>query len=82
MPTDQISQPADQALPWYRRARRLGQTNLVEVDASRLDVDHWRQQWRRTRVDGVLVNCGGIAAYYPTDVPGHKRAPRPPTRSN
>ncbi|MFB9377959.1 beta-galactosidase [Kineococcus gynurae] len=63
------------AEPWYRRARRFGQTNLVEADPGRFDVGFWRRQWRRTGIDAVFVNCGGIAAYYPSAVEGHQLAP-------
>ncbi|ABS03713.1 alpha-amylase family protein [Kineococcus radiotolerans] len=73
--TDPQDMGAQSTQPWYRRARRLGQTNLVEADPARLDVDFWRQQWRRTGIDGIFVNCGGIAAYYPSQIEGHKLAP-------
>jgi len=62
------------APPWYRRARRWGQTNLTELDPTRYDLAWWREQWKRTRVQGVIVNAGGIVAYYPTAVPLHRRA--------
>lgn len=60
--------------PWYRRCVRWGQTNLTELDPKRFDVGWWREHWKRTALDGVLVNGGGITAYYPTDVPFHRRA--------
>ena len=53
-------------LPWYRRIRRWGQTNLTEDDPARNNIDFWRTQWKRTRVQGVIINCGGIVAYYPS----------------
>jgi Hypothetical glycosyl hydrolase 6 len=65
---------AEGGLPWYRRARRWGQTNITERDPARYDVAWWRQYWRRTAVQGVVVNAGGIVAYYPTQVPFHHRA--------
>jgi len=40
------------ALPWYRRVLRWGQTNITEMDPARYDVKWWRQQWKRTRVQG------------------------------
>jgi hypothetical protein len=61
-------------VPWYRRCLRWGQTNIDELDPTRYDVDWWRGQWRRTRVQGVVVNAGGIVAFYPTQVPLHRRA--------
>ncbi len=54
------------AMPWYRWALRWGQTNITEIDPIRYDIDWWRQQWRRTRVQGVIVNAGGIVAYFPS----------------
>jgi hypothetical protein len=53
--------------PWYERVRRWGQTNLTEDDPKRNNIDFWVEQWRRTRVQGVIVNCGGIVTYYKTD---------------
>ncbi|PTY05506.1 Tat pathway signal protein [Opitutaceae bacterium EW11] len=60
--------------PWYRRTYRWGQTNLAEIDAQRFDIVWWRGYWKRTAVQGVVVNAGGIVAYYPTEVPFHRRA--------
>jgi hypothetical protein len=53
---------------------RWGQTNLTEIDPQRFDLPWWRGHWRRTCVQGVVVNAGGIVAYYPTKVPFHRRA--------
>lgn len=61
-------------MPWYRTAMRWGQTNLVECDPDRYDDAFWRAHWRATRIDGVIVNGGGIVAYYPSAFPLHKRA--------
>jgi hypothetical protein len=65
---------ASGAPPWYRRALRWGQTNIVEIDPLRYDISWWREHWKRTRLQGVVVNAGGIVAYYPTEVPYHRRA--------
>ncbi|ACB75281.1 alpha-amylase family protein [Opitutus terrae] len=62
------------AQPWYQRALRWGQTNLTEIDVERFDTVWWREHWRRTAVQGVVINAGGIVAYYPTSVPLHRRA--------
>ena len=62
------------AKPWYRATLRWGQTNLVEIDPGRYDADFWRAHWRRTRVQGLIVNAGGIVAYYPSAFPLHHRA--------
>jgi hypothetical protein len=60
--------------PWYQAARRWGQTNITEVDPLHYDLSFWRQHWQRTRVQGVIVNAGGIVAYYPSRFPTHYRA--------
>lgn len=59
--------------PWYRRALRWGQTNITEIDPTRYDIAWWRQHWKRTEVQGVIVNAGGIFAYYPSKFPLHYR---------
>ena len=64
------------AEPWYKTTLRWGQTNLVEIDPDRYDDKWWREHWRKTRVQGVIVNAGGIVAYYPSDLPLHHRAIR------
>jgi len=53
-------------IPWYRRVRRWGQTNLTEDDPKTCDLEFWKEQWKRTAVQGVIINCGGIVAYYPS----------------
>src|SRR3984893_14226956 len=62
-------------LPWYRRTLRWGQTNITEIDAAGYDIAWWRQHWKRTRVQGVIINAGGIVAYYPSKYPLHYRPP-------
>jgi hypothetical protein len=61
-------------LPWYRRAVRWGQTNIAEIDPERYDITWWRSYWKRTQIQGVVLNAGGIVAYYPTKVPFHRQA--------
>ena len=62
--------------PWYRRAARWGQTNITEADVDRYDIAWWRQHWKRTEVQGVIINAGGIVAYYPSKFPLHYRPPQ------
>jgi len=74
---DPLSPGADAKIPstpWFHRTRRWGQVNLTEIDPTRFDLPWWRAQWKRTCLQGVVVNAGGIVAYYPTDVPLHRRA--------
>ena len=62
------------SLPWYRRTRRWGQTNITEIDPQHYDLDFWREHWKRTKVQGVIINAGGIVAYYPSRFPLQYRA--------
>jgi hypothetical protein len=55
--------------PWYRRTYRWAQTNITEIDPTRYDIAWWRQHWQRTQVQGVIINAGGIFAYYPSKFP-------------
>lgn len=49
------AQPAPASQPWFRRTLRWGQTNINELDPQRYDIGWWRQQWRRTRTQGIVV---------------------------
>jgi hypothetical protein len=72
------TQPASQsspAAPWYRRTLRWGQTNITEADAANYDITWWQDHWKRTEVQGVIINAGGIYAYYPSKFPLHYRPP-------
>ena len=62
------------SVPWYRRTYRWGQTNITERDPVRYDIAWWREYWKRTQVQGVIINAGGIVAYYPSKFPLHHRA--------
>ncbi|HVU37353.1 MAG TPA: beta-galactosidase [Opitutales bacterium] len=62
------------ALPWYRRTARWMQTNIAELDITRYDIPWWREEWKRTDTQGIVVNAGGIVAFYPTQIPFHPRA--------
>jgi hypothetical protein len=61
-------------VPWYRKVTRWGQTNITEKDPLTYDIDWWRSQWKKTQVQGVIINAGGIVAYYPTKIPYHYQA--------
>lgn len=79
VPLAAAAQPAVSP-PWYSRILRWGQTNLTEIDAERYDAGFWRAHWRRTRVQGVIVNAAGIVAYYPSAFPLQFRSPYLKTR--
>ena len=68
------SAQTDSGAPWFRRVCRWGQTNITERDPVRYDIPWWREYWKRTRIQGVIINAGGIVAYYPSKFPLHHRA--------
>jgi len=55
----------DGSAPWFLRTRRWVQTNLNEQDPSSYDAALWSDYWERVRAQGVIVNAGGIVAFYP-----------------
>lgn len=60
--------------PWYNTVTRWGQINITEKDPSQYDVTWWRKFWKQTQTKGVVINAGGIVAYYPTQIPLHRKA--------
>jgi len=60
--------------PWFRRTRRWVQTNLNEQDPAPYDSALWADYWKRVRAQGVIVNAGGIVAFYPSRFEWHHRA--------
>ncbi len=66
--------PSADKQPWYLRTYRWGQTNITEKDPDQYDISWWREYWKRTEVQGVIINAGGIVAYYPSKFPLHHRA--------
>lgn len=53
-------------VPWYKRTYRWGQINLTEIDPTRFNIDRWREYWRETKIQGIIINAGGIVSYYPS----------------
>jgi len=71
----QLTQQNDVSqLPWYQRTYRWAQTNFTEDDPVKADIEFWRKHWKRAKIQGVIVNCGGIVAYYPSQYPLQYRA--------
>jgi len=62
------------APPWHQQIRRIGQVNFNERDPIDLDVEAWADYWASLKVDAVLVSVTGILAFYPTQVPFHRRS--------
>ena len=61
-------------IPWYRNISRWGQINITEMDPQQYDIPWWRKFWKETETQGVIINAGGIVAYYPTKIPLHRPA--------
>ncbi len=61
---------------WYRRAMRWLTMNLVQDDPGKVDLDFWLDYLKRAHVDAASWNSGGIIAFYPTNLPNHKRNER------
>ncbi len=59
---------------WFRKVTRWGQTNITEKDPPGYDINWWRKHWKDTNVQGVIINAGGIVAYYPSKIPLHRQA--------
>jgi hypothetical protein len=60
--------------PWYNTVTRWGQINITEKDPVQYDIPWWRNFWKQTQTEGVIINAGGIVAYYPTLIPLHRKA--------
>src|SRR5207248_5413087 len=60
--------------PWYATMRRCGQLNLNERDPLTWNVSEWIDYWASLKLDALLLNGGGIVAFYPTMVPFHHRS--------
>ena len=71
---NQISANSTPVDPWYRTITTWGQVNITERDAENYDVGWWRKYWKRTLTKGVIINAGGIVAYYPSKIPLHRHA--------
>ena len=52
----------------------LGTDQHHRENPIRYDIDWWRGYWKRTEVQAVIINAGGIVAYYPSRFPLHHRA--------
>jgi len=59
---------------WYETMRRCGQINYNEHDPLTMDSKGWADYWASLKVDAVLLNGGGIVAFYPTQIPYHHRS--------
>lgn len=69
------AQTADSSgLPWYRTMRRCGQVNFNERDPQELNIEGWLDYWTGLKINALLLNAGGIVAFYPTTIPFHHKS--------
>ncbi|HYW44693.1 MAG TPA: Tat pathway signal protein [Bryobacteraceae bacterium] len=62
------------AAPWYARCYRWAQINTSEKDVVQYDLPWWREQWKRTAVQGLFVNAAGTEfTQYPSKFPLQRR---------
>ncbi|HMH24317.1 MAG TPA: alpha-amylase family protein [Puia sp.] len=59
---------------WFDKSLRWAQLAFVENDPGRFDPDFWLGYFKRVHADGALLSAGGVAAFYPTDIPLHHRS--------
>ncbi len=64
---------ANASLPWQRRIRRAGQSNMTEHDPVTLDVEAWANYWANMKTGITYISVTGILAYYQTRVPYHRK---------
>ena len=66
--------PAD--LPWWKRNNlRVIQTNLPAYEAATLNADSLLKDLEACSANTLLINAGGIMAFYPTKLPFHYTNP-------
>lgn len=69
LPGRAIAADDEAGLPWYRRIKRVGQTNFNERDPEFGDVEAWANYWAAAKVQAVALSVSGPVAFYPTKVP-------------
>src|SRR6266536_2168097 len=58
----------------FDRVMRWGQLAFVENDPGRYDPRFWLDYFARTHCDAVTLSAGGVVAFYPTELPFHRRS--------
>ena len=59
---------------WHKNNLRLIQNNIMETEAT-LDVDKLIEKVKYFNANVLMVNAGGIEAFYPTELEYHYRSP-------
>ena len=58
---------------WKDRAWRIVQTNLREIDMADMDAEQYVRELQEFNANTVIINTGGIAASYESNIPFHTR---------
>ena len=66
--------PDGDRVPWYQTMRRCGQVNFNERDPIELNIDDWLDYWSSLKIHALLLNGGGILAFYPTRIAYHHKS--------
>jgi hypothetical protein len=74
LPLFSAAQSSRPGQAWYQKMRRCGQVNFNEMDPGRLNIAEWVDYWSSLKLDALLLNAGGIMAFYPTKIPYHHRS--------
>src|SRR5579864_9043186 len=71
---NRILSAAPDRVPWYQDMRRCGQVNFNERDPVELNIEEWLDYWTSLKINALLLNGGGIEAFYPTGIPYHHKS--------
>jgi hypothetical protein len=66
---------APDPVPWWHRPVRLFHPNMRESELGGFDAGRFVGSCAATNADGIVVNAGGIVAFYPSQVPYHYVSP-------
>lgn len=58
---------------WKDRAWRIVQTNLREIDMADMNAEQYVRELQEFNANTVIINTGGIAASYESNIPFHTR---------
>ncbi len=71
-----VQKKAESAIPWWKMNNlRVIQTNLPDYDVLKLNPDSLVKDLKYFSANTLIINAGGIMAYYPTKLDFHYRNP-------
>ncbi len=70
------AEPASEgtAADWWKRPMRFANLTLVDDDPGKFDPQFWIDYFARIKADCATLSAGGYLAFYPTDLPLHRRS--------